>query len=219
MEYMSNCRRVFRCHHGSMSMLPAARPGGACSVVVSVHAHGCAAMTGDGVADANAPTPHRVPSPSGGEEEEEAASLMSVTPARTRNPLSPLSAGALGGAAHGRAQLVGQEFVTPARGERGAGARDTTVAFQLAKTKLCAFFERGKCSSTTCRYAHSMEELRQPPNLQKTKLCKDFLQGSCEMGENCSYAHGEDWGCGSRSKVSSAVGSPMARPPLLRAWL
>jgi len=69
--------------------------------------------------------------------------------------------------------------------------KDSAVVLQLTKTKMCAFFERGKCSSDTCRYAHSSAELRRPPNLQKTKLCKAFLQGKCRDGENCSFAHGD----------------------------
>eukprot|EP00437_Effrenium_voratum_P007381 CAMPEP_0181438132 /NCGR_PEP_ID=MMETSP1110-20121109/21747_1 /TAXON_ID=174948 /ORGANISM="Symbiodinium sp., Strain CCMP421" /LENGTH=309 /DNA_ID=CAMNT_0023561801 /DNA_START=81 /DNA_END=1010 /DNA_ORIENTATION=- len=69
--------------------------------------------------------------------------------------------------------------------------KDSAVVLQLTKTKMCAFFERGKCSSETCRYAHSQDELRRAPNLQKTKLCKSFLQGRCRDGENCSFAHGE----------------------------
>jgi len=69
--------------------------------------------------------------------------------------------------------------------------KDSAVVLQLTKTKMCAFFEKGKCSSETCRYAHSLSELRCPPNLQKTKLCKSFLQGKCKLGENCSFAHGD----------------------------
>jgi len=68
--------------------------------------------------------------------------------------------------------------------------RDNAVTMQLTKTKLCAFFERGKCASSNCRYAHSEQELRLPPNLQKTKLCRAFLGGSCN-NENCYFAHGE----------------------------
>jgi len=60
------------------------------------------------------------------------------------------------------------------------------------KTKMCYFFERGKCASSNCRYAHSKTELRHQPNLQKTKLCKTFAQeGRCLEGENCVFAHGE----------------------------
>jgi len=74
----------------------------------------------------------------------------------------------------------------------GARSRDNAVLLQLTKTKMCAFFERGKCASTTCRYAHAVDELRRPPNLQKTKLCRAFLQGGCRAGENCGFAHGEN---------------------------
>jgi len=69
--------------------------------------------------------------------------------------------------------------------------KDNAVVQQLAKTKMCAFFERGKCFSDTCKYAHSADELKRAPNLQKTKLCKAFLQGKCKDAENCGFAHGE----------------------------
>lgn len=68
--------------------------------------------------------------------------------------------------------------------------RDNAVTMQLTKTKMCAFFERGKCASVNCRYAHSQSELRLPPNLQKTKLCRAFLADGC-TDENCFFAHGE----------------------------
>jgi len=74
--------------------------------------------------------------------------------------------------------------------EKNAKLRDNAVTMQLSKTKMCAFFERGKCASTNCRYAHSAAELRPPPNLQKTKLCRMFLAGGCN-DENCFFAHGE----------------------------
>lgn len=75
--------------------------------------------------------------------------------------------------------------------EKGGKPRDSAVVLQLTRTKMCAFFERGKCSSMTCRYAHSPSELRAPPNLAKTKMCKAFIQGTCKDGENCGYAHSE----------------------------
>merc|ERR1719199_2459147 len=71
-----------------------------------------------------------------------------------------------------------------------AKVRDNAITMQLTKTKMCAFFERGKCASSNCRYAHSQSELRLPPNLQKTKLCRAFLAGECN-DENCFFAHGE----------------------------
>jgi len=69
-------------------------------------------------------------------------------------------------------------------------AKDNAVTAQLTKTKMCAFYSRGRCASTNCRYAHCAEELRILPNLQKTKLCRAFLQGHCS-DVNCPFAHGE----------------------------
>jgi hypothetical protein len=77
-----------------------------------------------------------------------------------------------------------------ARERNAQKSRDNAVMLQLTKTKMCAFFERGKCASNNCRYAHSADELRSPPNLQKTKLCRAFMQGSCQ-DESCSFAHGD----------------------------
>lgn len=69
---------------------------------------------------------------------------------------------------------------------------DNAVTARLMKTKMCYFYERGKCASQNCRYAHSHSELRHVPNLQKTKLCKVWAQqGICHEGENCVFAHGE----------------------------
>lgn len=77
--------------------------------------------------------------------------------------------------------------------EKTTRPQDNAVTARLMKTKMCYFFERGKCSSQNCRYAHSAEELRNQPNLQKTKLCKVWaLQGYCNNSENCVFAHGEE---------------------------
>lgn len=63
---------------------------------------------------------------------------------------------------------------------------------RLMKTKMCYFFEQGKCVSERCRYAHSAQELRDQPNLHKTKLCKAWAQdGTCPDGEACGFAHAE----------------------------
>ncbi|CAE6918489.1 Zc3h6 [Symbiodinium sp. CCMP2592] len=80
-------------------------------------------------------------------------------------------------------------FISFSKGEAKKGQRGGPTARQ--DENVCSFYEKGKCSSETCRYAHSLEELRCPPNLQKTKLCKSFLQGKCAHGENCSFAHGD----------------------------
>jgi hypothetical protein len=78
---------------------------------------------------------------------------------------------------------------SPTAAEKKA-AKDNAVTAQLTKTKMCAFFSRGRCASTNCRYAHCADELRVLPNLQKTKLCRAFLQGGCS-DDNCPFAHGE----------------------------
>mmetsp|Transcript_2190 Transcript_2190/g.5574 ORF Transcript_2190/g.5574 Transcript_2190/m.5574 type:complete len:380 (-) Transcript_2190:123-1262(-) len=79
---------------------------------------------------------------------------------------------------------------TAAQSKDKSKTKDSAVTKQLTKTKMCAFYLRGKCASQTCRYAHSFSELKAAPNLQKTKLCKLHIQGECR-DENCSFAHGE----------------------------
>jgi hypothetical protein len=59
------------------------------------------------------------------------------------------------------------------------------------KTKMCYFFEQGKCDSTACSFAHSKDELRAQPTLQKTKICKAWQGGHCDRGSECTFAHGE----------------------------
>eukprot|EP00746_Dinoflagellata_sp_MGD_P167511 gnl/MRDRNA2_/MRDRNA2_98195_c0_seq1.p1 gnl/MRDRNA2_/MRDRNA2_98195_c0~~gnl/MRDRNA2_/MRDRNA2_98195_c0_seq1.p1 ORF type:complete len:456 (-),score=87.35 gnl/MRDRNA2_/MRDRNA2_98195_c0_seq1:587-1954(-) len=89
---------------------------------------------------------------------------------------------------------VTEENVSPSAvtaADKKAPVKDNAVTAQLTKTKMCAFFSRGRCASTNCRYAHSPDELRILPNLQKTKLCRAFLQGHCS-DENCPFAHGEE---------------------------
>lgn len=70
--------------------------------------------------------------------------------------------------------------------------KESPVAYQLSKTKMCLFFERGRCAAVNCNYAHSPSELKTRPNLQKTKLCRVWLQGEpCPDVENCPFAHGD----------------------------
>jgi len=76
--------------------------------------------------------------------------------------------------------------------EKASAASENAVTARLLKTKMCYFFEKGKCASTTCRYAHSASELRKQPDLQKTKICKAFAEGNCTEGDRCVFAHGEE---------------------------
>uniref|UniRef100_A0A7S4SUK1 C3H1-type domain-containing protein n=1 Tax=Alexandrium monilatum TaxID=311494 RepID=A0A7S4SUK1_9DINO len=62
-----------------------------------------------------------------------------------------------------------------------------------AKTRLCQFYQRGKCKrGHECTFAHSGDELRAPPDLACTKLCPDVIStGRCDNG-GCRFAHVED---------------------------
>jgi len=63
---------------------------------------------------------------------------------------------------------------------------------QYHKTKMCAFFMKGKCErGEQCSYAHSSKEVQGNPDLTKTRLCKNFLRQKC-FDQNCKYAHGQD---------------------------
>lgn len=57
----------------------------------------------------------------------------------------------------------------------------------IIKTKLCIHHLSGRCSrAERCSFAHSVAELRQPPNLLKTRLCINFMaNGYCLKGNNC----------------------------------
>jgi len=65
------------------------------------------------------------------------------------------------------------------------------VVAQLNKTKMCIQFSRGSCTEAQCRFAHSAEELRQPPDLAKTAICRAFARGACHEAD-CKFAHGEE---------------------------
>ncbi|PFH31645.1 zinc finger (CCCH type) motif-containing protein [Besnoitia besnoiti] len=63
---------------------------------------------------------------------------------------------------------------------------------QYYKTKMCLYVVQGRVCArgSKCVYAHSEDELREPPNLEKTRLCPAFKQtGSCTNQETCAYAH------------------------------
>jgi len=67
------------------------------------------------------------------------------------------------------------------------------VFHDFYKTKICSLNNLNICKKgKACPFAHSMDELRDKPNLYKTKLCDAFLaNGSCSRGEQCTFAHGE----------------------------
>mmetsp|Transcript_141734 Transcript_141734/g.359881 ORF Transcript_141734/g.359881 Transcript_141734/m.359881 type:complete len:388 (+) Transcript_141734:76-1239(+) len=57
------------------------------------------------------------------------------------------------------------------------------------KTKLCTFWERGRCLRSPCSYAHGEEELLQAPDLTKTAMCRVLLLGGTCSNPECSFAH------------------------------
>lgn len=82
------------------------------------------------------------------------------------------------------------------RGMRRAstGARASSMQRRMLKTKMCIHNLSGRCNrGDKCSFAHSAEELRQPPDLHKTRLCPDFLGSvdGCPRGAECKFAHGE----------------------------
>lgn len=64
---------------------------------------------------------------------------------------------------------------------------------KLRKTKLCSFFQEGKClRGKDCTYAHSEAEQSCQPDLSKTLICLLWKAGKCKhSAEKCRFAHGK----------------------------
>ncbi|GBE59268.1 zinc finger C-x8-C-x5-C-x3-H type domain-containing protein [Babesia ovata] len=68
---------------------------------------------------------------------------------------------------------------------------------QFHKTKLCPHMNKRegclRSMRSQCPYAHSVDELKEPPNLIKTAMCKLHLRSICDKtSEECPYAHSYD---------------------------
>ncbi|KAH8741087.1 asparagine-rich protein [Cryptosporidium ryanae] len=64
------------------------------------------------------------------------------------------------------------------------------VRRQLYKTKMCAFYNVGKCTrGNLCAFAHSVQELRPLPDLRFTRLCELTKRGDVCRDINCTFAH------------------------------
>jgi len=61
---------------------------------------------------------------------------------------------------------------------------------QFFKTKICAFWEKNRCTrGSSCKYAHGEHELQATPDLTNTALCREMSEtGKCEK-PNCPFAH------------------------------
>jgi hypothetical protein len=64
---------------------------------------------------------------------------------------------------------------------------------QLRKTKMCSFFEVGRCrKGDNCGFAHGQDELGLLPDLTKTSLCLAWKEGTCQnSAATCRFAHGK----------------------------
>ncbi|CDR97224.1 Zinc finger C-x8-C-x5-C-x3-H type domain containing protein, putative [Babesia bigemina] len=83
--------------------------------------------------------------------------------------------------------------------EHSEPTRDVRVISveQFHKTKLCPHMNKPegclRSMRSHCPYAHSADELKEPPNLIKTAMCKLHLKGNCDKtSEECPYAHSFD---------------------------
>lgn len=80
---------------------------------------------------------------------------------------------------------IAEESKTPKKQKLPPHVQD-----QFHKTRICNFFQQGRCTwGTTCRFAHHEDELSTAPDLTKTKLCFNFFRRRCNDSE-CSFAHG-----------------------------
>merc|ERR1740138_298005 len=72
----------------------------------------------------------------------------------------------------------------------GRKALPSAVQARFRKTRMCTMFTQGNCHlGTSCRFAHSRDELSAAPDLRKTKLCFDFFRKQCNKVD-CNFAHG-----------------------------
>ena len=79
-------------------------------------------------------------------------------------------------------------------GEKRSPDTSFRVGKHLLKTKVCSLFLNGNChyGEERCFYAHSVQELRELPQLERTSLCPSYRKGKCRRGDNCKYAHSVD---------------------------
>jgi len=85
---------------------------------------------------------------------------------------------------------MARDYNNPSDYFNEAGPPSRSLGNFLRQTKLCRFYEEGKCKhGTKCSFAHSEDALRDAPDLTKTLLCKDFPLGYCTAGDSCCFAH------------------------------
>jgi hypothetical protein len=78
------------------------------------------------------------------------------------------------------------------KGHDGEAVRERFEG-QFFKTKLCVFWEKGRCvRGTMCKYAHGNDELQAMPDLTNTAMCRTMAEtGRCDR-PGCLYAHSHE---------------------------
>eukprot|EP00927_Polykrikos_kofoidii_P056037 TRINITY_DN50217_c0_g1_i1.p1 TRINITY_DN50217_c0_g1~~TRINITY_DN50217_c0_g1_i1.p1 ORF type:complete len:390 (+),score=48.96 TRINITY_DN50217_c0_g1_i1:132-1172(+) len=114
----------------------------------------------------------------------------------------PVAVPLIGLPAAAPASLPSDDGDRPSRRGQGSGRRRSSskdqgdgnelLHTQMKKTKLCQFFQEGRCTrGPNCTFAHGDDELRITPDLRKTRLCQNFLKGACKL-DDCKFAHGDE---------------------------
>lgn len=83
---------------------------------------------------------------------------------------------------------------TPAPTESSSGDKTlaTILTVKMRKTKMCEFYEEGRCKyGKDCAFAHDESELKEAPDLRKTRICRTFATGKCN-DKSCKFAHGAE---------------------------
>ncbi|CAN8316410.1 unnamed protein product [Cochlearia groenlandica] len=115
-----------------------------------------------------------------------------------------------------------EDTESPSKKTRGSPSSSSSSSL-FFKTKLCCKFRGGACPypASSCHFAHTVEELRRPPQdtaaetreetfkvpaesgrLYKGRQCKKFQSGEvCPYGESCTFVHDE----ASRNRESFAI--------------
>mmetsp|Transcript_2722 Transcript_2722/g.4597 ORF Transcript_2722/g.4597 Transcript_2722/m.4597 type:complete len:249 (-) Transcript_2722:61-807(-) len=63
---------------------------------------------------------------------------------------------------------------------------------QFLRTQFCTFYQQGRClRGDKCTFAHTIEQVRDMPDLRKTTLCQAWMWRSCPLPKDmCAFAHG-----------------------------
>lgn len=108
----------------------------------------------------------------------------------TSGPWYPRSSGDTGYSG-GSTSDPGGHTLSPAVEEMVCTASRQHFRSKLRKTQWCRYLQRGCLRGDQCDFAHTLEELKSPPDLSKTAICKLWALGFCPKPQTeCPFAHG-----------------------------